>query len=229
MSIVTGSPASNFPQTGSNRTRSQAVAEIAEHAGGDDRSIVAARAGRAWDAAVREFNTVAWRFNRMVQDITLVTLTPDYTLNSDFRSPLRALILDSSSETIDEVSWMSYPEWTMAYPDQSSTASYPDIYTARNVHETGLVTFDPIPKAPFQYPKVRVHYHRRIALATSDGSRLDVPMEVDEAIFALALAKFMAKVTGFQTAESAGASPFYVTARALRSDVEREWRDYEDF
>lgn len=68
MPVVTGS---GFPQTGANRTRAQVRVELADASGGANKPDIAAKADRAWDAAVREFNSVAWQFCRVQEDIAI--------------------------------------------------------------------------------------------------------------------------------------------------------------
>lgn len=60
-----------FPQTGANRTRAQVRAELADMSGGGNKPDIKAKADRAWDAAVREFNSVAWSFARVQEDIVI--------------------------------------------------------------------------------------------------------------------------------------------------------------
>ena len=71
MSQIVVQRAVSFPATGTNRTRGQAQQELLEYVGGEDRGNAQRRAGLVWDASVREFNTVAWVFNRVIDDITL--------------------------------------------------------------------------------------------------------------------------------------------------------------
>lgn len=216
---------SGFPQTGSNRTRNQLIADILSYVGGEGRTDAQARAGASLDASVRAFNSVAWKFNRLVQDITFTSSTADYALSTNFRSPLRAMLLDASDKTIATIAWVPYEEWTILYPSQQASSTIPSVYTARNVHETGLVTFDPpLSTSPFTYPKARIHYHRRIALAPGAEDVLNVPIEVEEALVQHAVAHTIAKVQTFAEARDA-----FALARALRLDVEAVHRDFEDF
>src|SRR5262245_270595 len=60
-----------YPQTGANRTRAQVRAELADLSGGGNKPDIKAKADRAWDAAVREFNSVAWSFARVQEDIII--------------------------------------------------------------------------------------------------------------------------------------------------------------
>jgi hypothetical protein len=75
---VSGS-SSAFPQTSANRTRAVASSELAQYVGGENRGDSLLRCGQAWDAAVRSFNSVPWKFNRVVADILIDSTMPDAT------------------------------------------------------------------------------------------------------------------------------------------------------
>lgn len=70
---------SSFPQTTANRTRAQASSELAQYVGGEARGDSLIRCGQAWDAAVRAFNSCAWKFNRTIVDILIDSTMPDAT------------------------------------------------------------------------------------------------------------------------------------------------------
>ena len=213
-----------FPQTSANRTRSKAIDEIGSYVGGAERPDIQNRVGLLWDAAVREFNSTAWIFNRQTQDITLLDNVKDYTLNFDFNIPMAALLVDTAGNTRTGLEWIPYDEWVKIAPWQVARTSVVSIWTARNVHDTGLVTFDPTPVAPFQHPTVRVHYFSRIQFAAGSGDRLDVPVEVDEAIFQKALAQSIANVHTYEVA-----AVQFALAKDLRIEVEQTHRGYTDF
>lgn len=212
---------SGFPQQSENRTRSQAAVEMADYSGGSDRPEMVIRAGRAWDAAVREFNSVAWRFNRVVADITLVADTKVYTLPTDFRSPERAQIIDANGAEVCALEWVPYERWLVMFSNQVTGSNQPQYYTALNVHNAGQVRYEPFPSGTLGYPKVRHTYLRRIALAPGDDDRLNVPVEVDEAIFLLGVAKLVDQVGGDPEVTAR-----YVRARILRDACEREHRNF---
>lgn len=217
---------SSFPQSGANRTRLEAISELAEHVGKQSDQLARSRAGRSLDAAVRDFNSRPWRFNRLVQDITLVLDTSSYTIATDWRNPLKALHLDANDKEVDFLDWIPFTEKIHFWPSELTSSSIPSSYTARNVHEIGTITYYPpiIAAGTLQYPKVRHYYHRRVLLVSGDGDRLNVPLEVDEAIFQLALAKFIQKERG---SERAGGE--YALAARIRRDVEREHGDWADY
>lgn len=223
MSDVVVVTVSGFPQTSANRTRANATTELAEYAGGSDRPEVQARAGRCWDAAVREFNTVAWRFNRVTQDITLVPGTKTYTLATDFRTPLRGQLLDSGGLSVYVLGWIPYELWQQYYFAQTNGTSLPTLYTAFNVHNQGLVRFEPFPTGTLTYPTAQLSYIRRVALATGNDDRLNIPMEVDEAVFQLAAAMLNERTKG---ADSDSSQRLRANAKVLRLECEREHRDW---
>jgi hypothetical protein len=341
-------PGGDFPQTGANRTRANAQIEICEYIGGTDDAKELVRAGHSWDAAVREFNSCPWKFNRMTQDIPLsssmldaasaptvsrdagtgagfvlssgrtitywaeervkdgeqitrrnltistsqtVTLTGDGTtdkpvitrpttvnadtthwalfgtatngafpdgneiaevaiatttiedtrtgnnpehadgdpyyvgtglLEAEFRNPKFANLLDDKGHESYPVDYLPWEEFQRCYgEDRILTASTIDAYTVRNAHQTGIVTWYPRILRPATYPKLRIVFHRRIALASADTDRLNVPVEVDQAIFDLAVAHHIAKSKGFIEASASKKR-----AAELRLLVERDWRDW---
>lgn len=213
----------NFPQTSANRTRREAREELVEFGGGQNKPETLIRAGRSWDAAVREFNSVGWRFNRTTADITLVADTKTYALPSDFRSPVRAQVVDSNSVEVYTLAWIPFERWQMFFENQQSGGQYIDCYTALNVHGAGEVRYEPFPVGTLAYDTVRHTYLTRIALASGEEDVLNVPVEVDEAIFQLALGYFLAKMRGFGEAEQ-----IFTLAKMLRNDCEREHRHWAE-
>lgn len=223
------SEATSSPATSSNRTRAQAVTELCYYTGGSDNAIAKVRAGTAWDRAVRDYNGVAWRFNRQYQDYTLPTSfdsSGESALPDDFRSASRLMLLNSDGETVDFITFRPWREWTLTDPSHGVVGGGPNSYTFRNEHSSHKIVLDPIPDqtATYTYPTLRLHYHTRIELAPADDNLLDVPVEVDEAIFALALAKFIKMQKGAKESLE-----YERDASFQRSEVEREWRDYRDF
>jgi hypothetical protein len=227
MAITTVVTSLNYPQSGSNRTRSAALAEIASFYGGESRPQIVARAGAAWESAIREYNTWLWRFNRVTANITLASPSPagsdTYDLATDFAEPNRAKLVDSNSKERDSLSWVPFEEWLIYFPDRSATSSRPCFYTAQNVHETGKVTVYPPPATSLQWPTLRLYYFRRIVVPTGDGERLNTPQEIDEGIFQLAQAKMTHKQKSF-----ADAAQEYARAGDFRLGLEHRFRSFPD-
>lgn len=219
---------SDYPQTSSNRTRATASFELTQYVGGGDRPEALVRAGLAWDAAVREFNTVAWRFNRTETDITLVDGSASeaaklYTLPVGFRSPQRCVLVDGSGTMRWDLDWLPYEVWRRDFALVSSTSALPMWYTAINVHGTGQIRFEPSIVGTPTYPTARLTYHSRISIAAGTNATLNVPMEVDQAIFARAAAILSMRSRGAQGGDS---QLLTQEAALLRAFVEREHRDF---
>jgi len=221
--VYTIPASSTFPQTTNNRTRTQMVDDVLDYVGGRDRSKWREVAGRSIDSAIRQFNTIAWRFNRTQQDITLVNDTSDYTLTSTVRNPLRCRLLDTNSVPVHTVHWQRFEDETKFTPSRLSVTSTPARYTIRNVHLNGVITFLPrIGTVNVNRPTARVDFHKRIVVPAS-AALIDVPTEVEEAIVDEAVAITIAKVRTFVEGRDAR-----VLSRTSRERVEWEWRDYPD-
>lgn len=222
--VVVVGTGSTYPQTAATPTRATTVAEIASHTGGEESSLQLSRAGLSYDAAIRSFNDVRWKFNRLVNDITL-TATNVFSLATAFAEPYRAVLVDSNSKEVYPVAWLEWGVFTEGMLPNLGTGPMPQYYSARNVHETGQVTVYPTLAAPLTYPTLRIYYFRRIIAASSDDTRLNVPEEVYQAIFQLALANYLSK-----TREGAArAAAEYTLAAGMRARVEQLHRDWADW
>jgi len=219
-----------FPQTGVNRSRAQLITDILDYAGGLEDPDEKAKGGRALDDAIRQFNHVDWQFNVLTSDVTFIANTTDYPLNtfvpaaSDFKSPLRMMILDDNNRTVTRLQWVPYPEWLNIDPSQRTLVSMPRLYTIRNPHEAGTVTFAPPLGPVFTYPKARLHYHRRIVRPSGDEAVLNVPEEVENALVQEAVAILLAKTRDFERTESAR-----LIAREGRRQCQLAWRSFKDY
>ncbi len=223
MGVYTIPASSAFPQTTGNRTRASMVDDVLDYVGGRDRSKWREVASRSIDSAIRQFNTIAWRFNRRQQDITLLNDTSDYTLTSTIRNPLRCRLLDINSNPVHTVHWQRFEDETKFTPSRQSVTSVPARYTIRNVHLNGLVTFLPrIGTVNVNRPVARVDFHKRIDIPTGTGL-IDVPVGVEAAIVDEAVAITVAKVRTFLESRDAR-----ILSRASRERVEWEWRDWPD-
>ena len=147
----------------------------------------------------------------------------DYALSADFRTPIVAEMMDADNHRRDQLRYIPWQQWTRGFYSSSTTTNYPGYYTVRNVHETGQVSYWPRPGGNQQWPVVRHHYHRRILIQTSSGGTLNVPQEVAEAIFQLALAKIQLMVKGREFARD-----FIRLGASISQDVEWQWRDYSE-
>lgn len=216
--------AASYPQTGANRPVSDILDDLADYVGGGDRPAAQARARRSLHAAVRMFNAMPWKFARQRQTITLLDNTSDYALAGAFRSPRAALLIDTGGKSVAPLEWVPYEDWARYDADELGTATSPDRYTARNQHETGLLTFlPPLGIINTQYPSVRLDYHQRIVVPAADNAVLGVPQEVEEAIVQEAVAIIVSKSRSFVEARDARA-----VARDLKAQVLNDWRDWPD-
>lgn len=212
----------NFPASGANRTRKDATAQIASYIGGGNNPAQITRAGYCWDEAVQRYNSVWWTFNRERDDITL-TATNEFDLEGDFGAPERAFLLNSSSERKNKVNWIPFEELVDREEDNSGTATMPTRYSIFNPHGEGKVRVYPTLGSSITYPTLRILYFKRIAKASGPNSRLDVPVEVDQGIFDLAVAIMIARTQGPSASRA-----YFRDAEAQRIELERTWRGYPD-
>lgn len=214
---------SNFPQTSKGRVISAMMDELASFTGGKTRTDTLDRAREAIFEEIRSYNAWSWTFNRITEDITLVAAQADYSLAANWRNSLRAQMVDSSGNTREDVDWIEWGDWVSTRPDQSTTGSMPLLYTARNIHETGQITVDPVPASSLTYPTLRLFYHRRI-LCPGDNAVINVPTEVEQAIFDGAIWRFLRKMKTFREAREALAP-----AILSMQTITQEYRDYGDY
>lgn len=226
MYAIVGPPSASFPQTGTGRDRSTLTNIIATYIGGERAPLALDRARLALDHAIRFFNFWPWKFNRLQQTIPFVANTSDYALNGAFRSFRRATLLDANGKDNSKLDILDWQEATTRLTDRSATSAYPDAVTARNVHETGLVTlYPPMGATPSTgFPSMRIDYHRRIVLPSGDASVMNVPEQVEEAILLHGIAQVIKMVRSYE--EAAGAM---TDATFARHAIEREQLDYPEF
>lgn len=217
-------PGATYPATSLNRTRNKVASEILAYIGSPSDKDMIGRAGDCWDEAVRMFNVIPWKFNRVSENITLVASTNDYTLTGLVRDPFHARLMDAQGRAIDDVVYVPFDEYVRAYYPLIGVSNLPQIYTMPNRFETGQVTlWPPLGAGPFPYPTIQFNYHRHIVTQQLDSGVLSVPADVDQAIFMLARAMMNHKQKG--TREAAGD---YQLAADFRTVVEREHRDWGD-
>lgn len=225
MSVIPVQTSSSFPQTSTNRTRLEALTELASYVGGENDPKQRARVGLMWDAARREYNGVCWKFNLREDDITLTISTQEYELNDDFYKPKRVQLLDSNSVEVQRIRFIEYDSWVdWLSIQQRSGGPVPLNYTVRNAHTDGLIAVWPKSGTTLSHPTMRVHYFIRIAKAQNDDTKLNVPEEVDEAIFQLAVYKVLSRGRSFVQSRDARAAAF-----DMRLEIEQTWRDYPDY
>lgn len=222
-------PGGSFPQTSNNRTLETLAREIADHDAGGNSQVRRDRAKESIRDAVREFNDVMWVFCRVTTDITLAATSDgalaEFDLPTNFRTPLRAVFLDTLDREVESLPWVPVEEKLKGWPQEQSTTNKPQVYMAFNVHTQGKVRYWPRLIGTFTWPKVRHYYFRRIVHPTGPDDVLNVPEEVENAIFMLAVAKFLAKQIGAANPNTRAAQ---AEADDARLRVQREWRDFGD-
>ena len=224
MSRIVAGLQADYPQDNQNRTLSELVLDILEYAGGLDDVDEKAKAKRALESAVRQFNHISWSFNRSFKDVTFLADTSEYIMLADFYTPWRAMIIDDNDKNVKRLQWVPYDEWLITRPNQRTGTSLPLGYTIRNIHEDGLVTFfPPLGPGPFTYPKARIHYHRRIIVPIGSGV-MNIPSEVEEAIVQEAVAIMISKVRNFAEARDQR-----LLSRDAKQVCELRWRSWEDY
>lgn len=219
---IVASAATNFPQTATGRKRSQLLTDIATAAGGENDSDRLARALVALNRALRVYNEVLWKSNRVSTDITFVASDFDYSLPADFAAPSRAVLLDTNGKLggLEPLCYVDYPIFLDFVGDETTKTDPPCYYSINNEHETGLVVFWPTPSTAVTtstYPKVRLHYYRRIVLPTDDETKVNIPQELEGGVEDLAVAYYIGYVEG------AGRDTQPI-ATALRHKMELEQR-----
>lgn len=222
--VGTVAATSSFPQNTNNSSFASLSKRVARWGGGvfDESRLEAA--GEAIQDAVREYNNVRWRFNYVEQDITLVASTPEYTLDTVFGWPLRAQAFDANGDPRLTLQWIPWTKYIDFFPDDTGNANFPYAYTAFNIHEEGKVRFVPKLGATFTWPTIRVTYFSRIVKPTVPTDVLNVPEEVEDGIYQLAVAIHVAQHEGMVVA-----GPLFKRARMTRDRLEQDYRGFEDY
>lgn len=223
-----------FPQTGTNRSLGEMKTELADYTGGKVRPDIQVKARNSIHRSIRRFNAFPWKFNRKIatfdlsagaagdSELALGSFSPSAV---DFRTPRNILLRDSSGKTREGVEWVDWAEWKKFLPDQSTTASFPTLYTVDNSHERGVLILDPplVVGSSLTWPTLELNYHRWIVMPSGDSTKFNVPQDFEDAIFELAYVDFIRKVEGFNRA------PSYERTAQLVLDSMSHHRDYEDF
>ncbi len=227
MADLTGAAATSYPQIGANLSIDEMAKQLAGHTGGAERPKRLQRAVESIQEAVGSFNEWAWSFNRVVDDIALATLvsgeTFHYALTTDWRNPFLALLLDSSGNKRGEVEWKPYTRWEHS-SSQTASGGRPVSYSARNIHETGVIFVNPpLDTSNLTYPTMRLVYHRWIVFPAHNKA-INVPRNVSNAIMQLARYFFLLKDRGVKAAAA-----YEKIANRARLFLEQEYREWPDF
>lgn len=150
----------------------------------------------------------------------------EFDLNFPFRNFVKAVWIDEQGRERRPLIFVPFRQWVGTVSRQTTVAS-PDFITLRNVHQNGKAILHPRPSGDrMTWPAIRLTYCTYIALAGSDDdSVLNVPAEVDQAIFMRAEEIFLGRLKGKQAAAPA---PGTETPMDMRLRIEQDHRDWED-
>ena len=192
------------------RTFRELKDELARSYNPDDETTLAI-AGEAINAAIRSYNRFNWPWEILTHSISITADVDTYALPQAFKSPLSAYLLNSSRRN-RRLGYMPYETFSTEYALNGN--GEPRIYTLKNVHETGLVTYWPRPQSSYD---AEVDYYRRTPIMRSDNDPLDVPMEAEEGILSWAWYEFVKRIGGEFGASRIGAA--LSEARMSRSEL----------
>ena len=163
--------------------------ELARSYNADDESTLAI-AQDSINSAIRSYNRFNWPWEVLTHSITLSSDVDAYALPSPFKAPLSAYLLNSGRRD-RRLGYYPYDTFSTEYSTRAD--GEPRVYTLKNVHETGQITFWPMPKSSYS---ASIDYYRRTPILTSDESPIDVPPEAEEAIMQWAFYEFVKRVGG---------------------------------
>jgi len=156
------------------------VTQIARICGGESENEIRSQALDCLNRVRRELNQHDWRFMKTTDDpITLVSGTPTYALDSTFRKPSFAYLIDSTATQKFDLQYLDDEVAVHAEPDRETTGQ-PVFYLLRNDYQDGLVTLFPTPDdgTATDYRLVVEYYARIGAFADSNESEVFIPEEL---------------------------------------------------
>lgn len=161
-------------------TGANLVTQIARIVGGESEGPIRAQALDCLNRVRRELNQHDWRFMKTTDDpITLVSGTATYTLESTFRKPSFAILINAASEPKFVLNYFDDETFAHFNPDQTPVGS-PAYYMLRNDYEDGLITLYPAPddSTATDYRLVVEYYARIGAFADTNESEVFIPEEL---------------------------------------------------
>jgi hypothetical protein len=167
--------------------------------------------------ALRELSALRdWNWERTTQSaITLVDGTATYDLDSAYKKPSKAVLIDSDS---NEYGALAYADWER-FQDvgQQTRTGVPWIYTFKNAFDTGKVELYPVPDAGAAADyTLELTYFKRLALCTdSSSSVINGPAELEPWVVQRATA-LLAQIKNPEQAPL-----FMGTAARLKADLVR--------
>jgi hypothetical protein len=156
------------------------VTQIARICGGESENEIRSQALDCLNRVRRELNQHDWRFMKTTDDpITLVNGTATYALQSTFRKPSFAVLIDIDAQPRYTLDYLDDETGAHTDPDKTSTG-LPVFYLLRNDYQDGLVTLYPTPDDSTATDfRLVVEYYARIgAFADSNESEVFVPEEL---------------------------------------------------
>lgn len=161
-------------------TGAQLVTQIARICGGESEGEIRTQALDCLNRVRRELNQHDWRFMKTTDaPITLVSGTSTYDLQSTFRKPSFAVLIDSAGDQKFDLEYLNDEMAAHSEPDKAQNGQ-PVFYLLRNDYQDGLVTLFPIPDdgTAADYRLVVEYYARIGAFADSNESEVFIPEEL---------------------------------------------------
>lgn len=161
-------------------TGAQLVTQIARICGGESEGEIRAQALDCLNRVRRELNQHDWRFMKTTDaPITLVSGTATYALESTFRKPSFAYLIDSTGTQKFSLQYLDDETANSAEPDRETTGQ-PVFYMLRNDYQDGLVTFLPTPDdgTATDYRAVVEYFARIGAFSDTNESEVFIPEEL---------------------------------------------------
>lgn len=173
----------SYAQSPGTSTLSQLKSEVCRYVKAPNDTDALAVAHDGIKEAIRRINMRSWQWMLTSDDITLTAGTADYTMQSTFKAPRSAELLDSSDRTVGFLSYEDPKNFDLLHPDRD-TSSWSTHYTIRNIKETGQVTLAPTPDASFvsSYPTVRFRYYKFVSLPSAEDDRIGVPVWIEPVV-----------------------------------------------
>lgn len=137
------------------------------------------RCGQFINRAIKELNTRPWKALLTANtNITTSAGTATYSLDSLYYKDSKVQRLDTSNNPAYTLEYQDWEQFQMKVQQQSVTSA-PLIYTLRNTHQDGLITFYPVPDQTYT---ITVQYYPRITLLAENDDTLSVPIEFENYI-----------------------------------------------
>jgi hypothetical protein len=154
------------------------VTQIARVIGGEGENAIRAQALDCLNRVRIELNQHDWRFMKTTDDpITLVLGTSTYSLDSTFRKPSHALLIDASAIPQYDLRYQDEEWFSHELPRQDITG-LPMYYFLRNDFSDGIVSIYPIPdSATAANFRLVVEYYARIGGFADTTDTVDIPEE----------------------------------------------------